>query len=122
MLMPDVTEILIDPELGGGVSFDVIRRRNVRTGGSVTQTEERLSGVGNIQPENKSTQSSTVESPLYESIVVYSTFIFQTGSNSYSEFIEPDEIIHNGITYRITSVNNWQEWGFTIAHAERVRG
>ena len=122
MLLPDVTEIIIDPELGGGVAFQVIRTQNVRTGGSVTQTKQTLDAIGNIQPENKSIQSSTIEDPMFESIVIYTTFIFQTGSNSYSEFTEPDEVLYNGVTYRITSINNWQEWGFTIAHSERVRG
>ena len=122
MLNPDVTEILVDPELGGGVPFTVIRTLNVRTGGNVRQTVQEINAVGNIQPENKSIQSSTTEDPLAESIVIYTMFIFQTGSNSYSEFTEPDEILYNGVKYRITSVNNWKEWGFTIGHAERVRG
>ena len=122
MLLPDVTEILIDPELGGGVTFTVIRTLNVRTGGNVTQTTQEIIATGNVQPENKSIQSSTIEDPMFESIVIYTPFIFQTGSNSYSEFTEPDEVLYNGIKYRVTSVNNWQEWGFTIAHAERVRG
>ena len=122
MLNPDVTEILVDPELGGGVPFTVIRTLNVRTGGNVRQTVREINAVGNIQPENKSIQSSTTEDPLAESSVIYTLFIFQTGSNSYSEFTEPDENLYNGVKYRITSVNNWKEWGFTIGHAERVRG
>ena len=122
MLNPDVTEILVDPELGGGEPFTVIRTLNVRTGGNVRQTVQEINAIGNIQPENKSIQSSTTEDPLAESIVIYTMFIFQTGSNSYSEFTEPDEILYNGVKYRITSVNNWKEWGFTIGHAERVRG
>lgn len=122
MLNPDVTEILDDPELGGGVSFKVFRTLNVRIGGNVRQTVQEINATGNIQPENKSSQSSTVEDLLSESIVVYTRFIFQTGSNEFSEFTEPDEILYHGNRYRITSINNWEDWGFTIAHAERVRG
>ena len=122
MLMPDVTEILDDPELGGGVSFEVIRTQNIRSAGHITQQTQTLHATGNIQPANKSTQSSTVEDPLSESIVIYTTFIFQTGQNDYSEFTGPDEVIYQGIRYRVTSVNNWKDWGFTIANAERVRG
>lgn len=122
MLNPDVTEILIDPELGGGEPFTVIRTFNLRIGGNVRQTTQEIIATGNIQPENKSIQSSTTEDLLSESIVIYTMFIFQTGSNEFSEFTEPDEILYNGQRYRITSVNNWKEWGFTIGHAERVRG
>lgn len=122
MLNPDVTEILIDPELGGGEPFKVIRTFNLRIGGNVRQTTQEINATGNIQPENKSIQSSTTEDLLSESIVIYTMFIFQTGSNEFSEFTEPDEILYNGQRYRITSVNNWKEWGFTIGHAERVRG
>lgn len=122
MLNPDVTEILIDPEIGGGVAFQVERKVSTRTGGSISQTKETFDATGNIQPENKNTQSSTVEDLLSERIVVYSTFIFQTGSNDYSSFIGPDEVLYNGNRYRVTSVNDWKDWGFTIAHAERVRG
>ena len=40
MLNPDVTEILDDPEVGGGVSFQVKRTTNARVLGSVEQTTE----------------------------------------------------------------------------------
>ena len=122
MLMPDVTEIINDPEIGGGVEFQVVRTKNTRTGGAVTQTKETFTATGNIQPESKSSQSSTVEDNLSESIVIYTLFIFQTGINNYSEFYGPDEVIYSGNTYRITSINDWKNWGFTIAHAEKVRG
>jgi len=122
MLNPDVTEILTDPEIGGGVMFQVVRTKNVRTGGAVTQTTETFTATGNIQPENKNSQSSTVEDQLSESIVIYTTFIFQIGVNDYTEFYGPDEVIYNGNRYRITSINDWKDWGFTIAHAEKVRG
>ena len=122
MLNPDVREILDDPELGGGVSFEVIRIRNIRTGGHVTQEAVTYTATGNVQPEGKNTQASTSEDLLSESIVIYTTFIFNTGENDYSEFTGPDEVVHNGKHYRVTSVNDWNDWGFTIAHAERVRG
>ena len=120
MLNPDVTEILNDPEVGGGVSFQVRRVLNTRTKGSVTQTPVIYPLTGNIQPQNKSTQSSTVEDLLNESIVVYALFDFQTGENNGGTFTGPDEILWKDRVWRVTNVNNWTDWGFNIAYATKV--
>ena len=128
MLMPDVTPILDDPEVGGGQSFQVLRTRTTRTFN--TQTEklgetpqtQTFNATGNIQPQAKNVQPSTAEDLLNEGIVVYSTFIFQAGSTDDTGFTGPDEIIYNGIRWRVTQVDNWKEWGFNIAYAMRVRG
>ena len=123
MLLPDVLEIIDDPELGGGVSFQVIRTLSSREVGTVVNNEVTIEATGNIQPQNKSTQSSTVEDNLSEGIVIYSTFIFQTGENNGgSHFVGPDQIFWGGHRWRVTSVDNWENWGFTIARAEKVRG
>ena len=119
--MPDVTEILYDPEVGGGQPFKVRRVENVRTAGSITRSETVTDLAGNIQPQEKGSQSSTVEDQQSETIVIYAAFTFQTGENGGSgSFIGPDEILYSGKTYRVTRVNNWSEWGFSIAYATRV--
>ncbi len=136
MLAPDVLEILDDPEVGGGVPFQVRRVTNKRSLGSVTREPVIYDVTGNIQPENKSSQSSTAEDLLSESIVVYAAFVFQTGSNpgepvvttvndeavSVASFVGPDEILYNGHVWRVTQVQNWEEWGFSVAHATKVMG
>ncbi len=122
MLLPDVTEILNDPEVGGGVAFQVKRVLNVRTLGSVTTTPKYFNVTGNIQPESKSVQTSTSEDTLNEGIVVRAIFDFQTGTNNGAEFTGPDEIIFAGTRWRVTSVENWSDWGFTVAHATKVMG
>lgn len=123
MLLPDVLEIIDDPEVGGGVEFQVIRTVTTRKLGTVENVTQTINATGNIQPEGKGIQASTLEDPMNEGIVIYSTFIFQTGENSGGiSFTGPDEVIWNGIRWRLTRVDNWADWGFTIAHAERVRG
>ena len=126
MLNPDVTEILDDPEVGGGVSFTVKRTTTSRTWNAITRAQveshstQTFSATGNIQPQTKNLQPSTSEDLLNESIVVRSTFIFQSGSNDGLTFIGPDEIYYNGHWWRVTQIENWQDWGFTAAYASRV--
>lgn len=122
MLMPDVTAILNDPEVGGGVPFQVKRTTNTRVMGSVRQSETIINATGNIQPQDKSSQSSTAEDLLNEGIVVYSKFTFSTGENDGGmTFLGPDEILWDGKTWRVTFVDNWSKWGYTRASATRVR-
>ena len=120
MLMPDVTAILYDPEVGGGQSFKVIRNASVRSRGGYTRTPTETTAVGNIQPQDKSNQSSTVEDLLKESIVIYSTFCFQTGSNTGSSIVEADIVFWNDLYWRVTQVQDWSQWGYTQAYATRI--
>ena len=120
MLMPDVTEILNDPEVGGGVSFTVTRNSSVRSRGGYVKTPTTYEATGNVQPQDMSIQSSTAEDLLTESIVIYSTFAFQAGSNSGSSIVEADIVSYDGNLWRVTRVDNWAKWGFTRAYATRV--
>ena len=121
MLMPDVTEILDDPEVGGGEPFQVRRVTNTRKLGGVTRTETVYDVTGNIQPLEKDVQSSTVEDLLTESIVVRATFEFKVGTNQGGvSFDGEDEILWDGKIWRVTRVENWSKWGFTMAYASRV--
>lgn len=120
MLMPDVTAILYDPEVGGGQSFKVIRNTSVRNRGGYTKTPTETIAVGNIQPQEMSNQSSTVEDLLKEEIVIYSTFCFQTGSNSGTTIVEADLVFWNDLYWRVTRVEDWSKWGYTRAYATRV--
>ena len=54
--------------------------------------------------------------------MIYAAFEFKLGANNGDKFTGPDEILFNGKTYRVTRVDNWADWGFTIAYAERVMG
>lgn len=121
-LLPDVTEILDDPEVGGGVAFEVQRVLNTRHHGAVTQTVTKYSCTGNIQPAGKSSQTSTSEALLTEDIQIYTTFPLSTGSNDGLTFTESDRILYDGKTWKVVSVQNWEKWGFTIGTATRMMG
>lgn len=121
MLMPDVTEILDDPEVGGGEPFQVVRYTITRTLGAITKTPEVFDLTGNIQPQDMASQSSTAEDLLTENIVVYAKFGFQTGSNDGGQtYTSADEILYDSKRYRVTRVSDWHKWGFSIAYATRV--
>ena len=120
MLMPDVTEILNDPEVGGGVSFTVIRNKSVRSRGGYKKDPTKYTATGNVQPQEMSNQSSTAEDLLNESIVIYSTFVFQAGSNSGNSIVEADIVCYDGLFWRVTRVDNWSKWGYTRAYATRI--
>lgn len=123
MNMPDVTAILYDPEVGGGVEFTVERETSIRSSlppYGFTKSTSTLTGVGNIQPQEKSIQSSTTEDLLTESIVIYSTFLFQTGSNTGTTNVQADIVTYNGLKWRVTKVEDWSAWGFTKAYATRT--
>jgi len=120
MLMPDVTDILDDPEVGGGVTFTVTRNKSVRNRGGYKKTPEKYTATGNIQPQDMNNQSSTAEDLLNESIVIYSTFLFQAGSNTGASIVEADVVSYNGLSWRVTRVDNWHDWGFSRAYATRI--
>lgn len=121
MLMPDVTAILYDPEVGGGVAFKVNRVTNTRVKGSVTRGVATYDAIGNIQPFEDSSQSSTVEDIRKKGIVIRTTFEFKVGENNgASTFDGPDEVVWDGHTWRITRIDDWAKWGFTVAYATMV--
>lgn len=121
MLMPDVTAILYDPEVGGGVGFQVIRYSSVRNRAAYVRTPTTYEAIGNIQPQEMSNQASTTEDLLNESIVIYSTFSFQTGSNDGSSIVEADIVFYNNLYWRVTRVDDWSQWGHSKAYATRMR-
>ena len=125
MLMPDVTAILDDPEVGGGVSFVVERKTLVRTVGTITTNVERFTATGNIQPADKGFNQQSDEDKLNETIVIYSRFTFQIGSHIPSDdssgMTETDEVLYKNKRYRVTRMDDWSDWGYTRAYATRVR-
>lgn len=120
MLMPDVTAILTDPEVGA-VEFVVKRVTNKRVMGGVKRTEETFNVVGNIQPVNKDVQPSTVEDLMTESIVIRAIFDFHIGKNDGGvSFESTDEVYWDDKVWRVTRVEDWSKWGFSTAYATKV--
>lgn len=121
MLNPDVTEILDDPELGGGLAFLIRRPKQVRVKGSVELVTEEIPATGNIQPAEKTATPNANEDQLNERIVIRTTAYIQAGTRDATGVYQADEIIFKGIRWRVTQVENWIDWGFTSAYATRVR-
>ena len=121
LLSPDVLEIIDDPEVGGGVEFLVCRKKIIRIRGSVSESITQINATGNIQPEGKSAAPGPAEDVLDERIVIYTTFTLQPGGKPADGTYEADEILYDQIRYRITSVENYYQWGFTVGHATRMR-
>ena len=121
MLNPDVTEILDDPEVGGGQAFLIRRPKQIRVKGSVDLQVQEIWATGNIQPADKSATQGANEDQLNEQIVIRTTAYLQAGTRDESGVYQADEIIWNRIRWRVTRVENWIEWGFVSAYATRVR-
>lgn len=121
MNMPDVTAILYDPEVGGGQEFQVERNTLVRVRGGYSKTATLFNAIGNIQPQEDSNQTSTSEDLLNESIVIYSTHFFQTGSNNGTDKVESDIVLYDGHRWRVTRVDDWSKWGWSRAYATKIR-
>lgn len=126
MLLPDVLEIIDDPELGGGEPLTVIRetrRRTLAAGQSETVTRERIQITGNIQPASTEDLSRMTEEEQSERVIVIrAVFRFRIGSDDQSEYTASDLVIYLGDVYKVTRVDNWHQWGFTTAYAVHQKG
>ena len=121
MYYPDVTAILDDPEVGGGVDFIVERKSMVRNRGTFTIKPTTFSATGNIQPVEKGFNQLSPEDQKNEQIVIRTTFVLLDGSHNADGVTGTDEVIYQNKRYRVTKVNNWEDWGFVEAYATRVR-
>lgn len=126
MLNPDVTELLDDPELGGGVAFTVIRetrRRTLAAGGSEQVSRNRLAATGNIQPaQMEELQLLAAEEQSERVIVIRSTFSFQIGTDSAAAYMPADLVIYDGAVWKVTRLDHWEPWGFSVAYASLQKG
>ena len=117
MLSPDVLEIIDDPEIAGGQPFTVLRKTLTRVRGGVNESVDEYAVTGNIQPAGKGVSPSQSEDEQNESITIWTKFTLQCGEPGTAA----DEIVFNGKRWRLTSVDDYSGWGFTIGHATRVR-
>jgi hypothetical protein len=118
--MPDVTDLLDDPDVGGGQPFQVERTTGTRANG------KKVPGVpvvhkttGNIQPAQPKELERLPEEDRVKAIVaIRSTFTFQTGSDDGGKaYTDPDVIIISGIRYRVLKIDDWSAYGFHCAFA-----
>ena len=126
MLLPDITHVIDDPEVGGGVRFTVVRQSRKRTlvaGASEKTVNEKLIATGNIQPAQTSDlQLFPEEQRNTKIIVIRSTFTFQLGDDNGSGYNPTDYVIYQGEVYKVTRIDMWQSWGFQTAYATLQKG
>lgn len=126
MLNPDVTELLDDPDLGGGVAFTVYRQTRKRTlaaGQNEKVSSEKLDATGNIQPAGEEALNLLPEEDRSERVIVIrSTFIFQLGNDEAHSYTPSDLVIYDDAVWKVTRMDHWTQWGFTTAYAVLQRG
>lgn len=118
-LSPDITNILTDPDVGGGQQFTVVRQRITRKlNGAGTSVVTRTTCKGNIQPAQAiDLQQMPEEDRTSQTIVIRSTFHFSLGVDGTGWYEPPDEVVYSGKTYKVNRVDDWDAWGFTTAWA-----
>lgn len=117
MLMPDITALLSDIEVGAR-PFSILRRSGQWSGGrfQMIGSGERIDAVGNIQPAGQEALQFFPEGERREGqIVIYTTAtIYLTEGDAIS-----DEVEWRGESYKIIRVDRWHDWGFNIAYAQK---
>lgn len=113
-LMPDVTEILFDPEVGAQ-SFTIKRVSGKWKGGRLVENAaEEITAIGNIQPASVEQLKFFPEGEKRTGERV----IYTTEALHLSEGEEvSDSIMWRGEEYKIVRVDRWDDWGFNIAYA-----
>jgi len=119
--MPDVTELLSDPEVGGGQPFQVERTAGVRANGKKVPDAPTIhEAIGNIQPaQPKELERLPEEDRVKAIIAIRSTFVFQSGADSGKTYTDPDVVIIGGNRYRVLKIDDWSAYGFQCAFATR---
>lgn len=118
MIMPDVTELFCDPDVGGGQSFQVERTTKVRVLGGGASSASIFSAIGSIQPAQPDELQQIPEEDRKNAVMAFrSSFAFQMGSDDDVTNILPDVIIYNGQRYRVLKLDNWSAYGWQCAFA-----
>lgn len=115
-LLPDVTELLIDPDLGAQTFF-VKRRKGKWSGGRLAVSdEEALSFIGIIQPPSSEQLAFFPEGERREGrIVIYTqSLLHLTEGEDIS-----DDVIWSGESYKVVAIDRWTDYGFCAAYAQK---
>lgn len=119
-LLPDVTELLDDPDVGGGQPFQVERTTGIRANGKKAPDVPVLhKAIGNIQPaQPKELERLPEEDRVKAVIAIRSTFQFQLGAdNGGKAYTDPDVVIIGGKRHRVLKIDDWSAYGFMCAFA-----
>lgn len=114
-LMPDVTMLLHDPDLGAQ-AFTVQRRTGKwKDGRMVIDTETTFSAVGVIVPPSAEQLAFFPEGERRKGqIVIHTTAMLHlSDGKDYS-----DDVTWNGEQYKLVNIERWDDYGFVVAYAE----
>lgn len=115
-LMPDVTDLLHDPDLGAK-EFIVLRRTGEWDGGRFrVKTSETIEGTGIMVPPSAEQLATFPEGERRKGIVaIYTkTILHLTEGEDIA-----DDVTWMGEQYKVIRVDRWDEYGYCIAYAQK---
>lgn len=124
-LRPDITQMLDDPDIGGGQPFTIVRRVVTRVKGRYTsptsETVQRIPATGTLQPAGFEALQQLPEADRSENVlIVRTTKALYLGQSGDSSDTLADEIEYSGGKYKVLQVKDWGKWGMWVAYATRV--
>ena len=123
MLLPDITTLLYDPDVGGGQPFTIKRTTiSYRKGRYEESAPEYIQAAGSVQPSGVNPLSQQPEADRDDAVYIVRTrTALQMGSqNADGTTVLSDEIIYNGEHYKILSVKEWQARGMYVTFMTRI--
>lgn len=114
-LMPDVSALLFDPDLGAQ-EFTIKRRTGKWIGGRMTvDSETIIRAIGVIQPPSAEQLVFFPEGERRKGqIVIYTTTMLHLTDGSDIA----DDVTWNGEQYKLVNVKRWNDYGYVEAYAE----
>lgn len=117
-LLPDITGLLDDSDVGGGQQFTIIRTTVPRKNGRADvahATQERIPATGSVQPSGVDALEQLPEGDRENAeFIVRTTTPIQNGSSSGSAEILQDEVEYLGVRYKLLKTKEWQQWGMYV--------
>lgn len=113
-LMPDITALLVDPDLGAQ-QFTIARRAGRwREGRFEPESEEIIHATGNIQPANAEALQFFPEGERRRGAVTIRTAeaLHLTEGGGVA-----DAVIWRGERYKLVRVDRWDDYGFCVGYA-----
>ncbi len=124
VLKPDVRELLMDEDIGGGEEFVIIRRVKERVKGRTVEPQgasPRITAYGTLQPAGLDALQQLPEADRSgEVLVVRTTTRLQMGKTGDDYEMLSDEIEYNGGRYKILQLADWNRWGMYRAYVTKV--
>lgn len=115
-LSPDVTALLVDPDLGAQ-PFTVVRRKGKWSAGRLlVSDEETLVFTGIIQPPSSEQLAFFPEGERREGKIAIHT---QSALHLSDGEDISDDVIWRGESYKVVAVNRWNDYGFCVAYAQK---